>query len=160
LIADKIKTNHQLKRIVDSLKAKGKRIVFTNGCFDLIHYGHAKYLEQAKKKGDILIVAINSDSSVKKIKGLNRPAVPEKQRIRLIAALESVNFVVTFNQTTPLKLIKLLKPHILVKGGDWKTGQIVGKEVVESYQGKVLTIPHIGGFSTSDLIKKIVEKFK
>lgn len=159
MIEQKIKTNNQLKKIVNSLKSKGKRIIFTNGCFDLLHYGHVKYLEEAKKKGDILIVAINSNSSVKKIKGKKRPLIPERERIRLISALESVDFVTTFSQRTPLKLIKLIKPDLLVKGDDWKTDDIVGKEVVESYRGKTLTIPYVPGLSSSNLIKKIAKKF-
>lgn len=159
MIEKKIKTISQLKDIVVSLKSKEKRIVFTNGCFDILHYGHVKYLEEAKKKGDVLIVAINSDDSVKKIKGLGLPIMPARERIRLVSALESVDYVTIFNQSTPIKLIKLLKPDILVKGRDWKTDNIVGKEFVESYHGKVLTIPYIGKLSSSNLIKKIAKKF-
>lgn len=159
MIEEKIKSISQLKKIVNSLKAKGKRIVFTNGCFDILHFGHVKYLEQAKKKGDILIVAINSDRSIKKIKGKKRPIMPQKQRTRLVAALESVDYVTIFNQSTPLKLIKLLKPQVLVKGADWKTKDIVGGEVVKSYQGKVVTVACIGKLSSSNLIKKIAQRF-
>lgn len=159
MIADKIKTIHQLKKAATLLKAKGKRIVFTNGCFDLLHWGHAKYLEEAKKKGDILIVGINSDSSVKKLKGSNRPVTAEKQRTSLVAALESVNYVITFSQSTPLRLIKMLKPDVLVKGSDWKSKNIVGKKFVESYGGRVLTIPFVSELSSSKLIKKIAKKF-
>lgn len=159
MTSEKIKTIHQLKNAVALLKAKGKRIVFTNGCFDLLHWGHAKYLEEAKKKGDILIVAINSDSSVKKLKGSGRPVTAEKQRISLVAALESVDYVITFSQSTPLRLIKVLKPDVLVKGSDWKSENIVGKKIVESYGGRVLTIPFVPGLSSSKLIKKIAKKF-
>lgn len=159
MVEDKIKSISKLKKTIDSLKPKGKRIVFTNGCFDILHFGHAKYLEAAKKKGDILIVAVNSDSSVRKIKGKKRPVIPQRERMRLVAALESVDYVTVFNQSTPLKLIKLLKPNILVKGGDWKAKDIVGKEFVESYRGKAITIPCIGKLSSSNLIKKIAQKF-
>lgn len=159
MISHKIKSLHQLKRITAALKSRGKKIVFTNGCFDLLHYGHAQYLEEAKSKGDILIVAINTDSSAKKIKGRNRPITPLRQRMHLIAALESVDYVTSFNQATPLALIKLIKPQVLVKGADWKAKNIVGKDIVESYRGKVLTIPYISGLSSSNLIKKIAKKF-
>jgi len=159
LIESKIKANLQLKKIIAGLKSKGKKIVFTNGCFDILHYGHVKYLEGAKKKGDILVVAINSDSSVKKIKGSRRPIIPAKERIRLVSALESVDYVTTFNELTPLKVIKLVKPDVLVKGGDWKTSNIVGKEFVESYKGRIITIPFVSGLSSNKLIKKIAKKF-
>jgi rfaE bifunctional protein nucleotidyltransferase chain/domain len=159
LIERKVKTILKLKKIVNTLRSRGKRIVFTNGCFDILHYGHVKYLEEAKKKGDILIVAINSDSSVRKIKGKKRPIIPEKERMRVVSALESVDYVTSFNQPTPVKLIKLLRPDVLVKGSDWKTENIVGRDFVESYRGKVKTVPYVGRLSSSDLIKKIAKEF-
>ena len=130
LLATKIKNAAELKKIASGLKAKGKKIVFTNGCFDLLHYGHVKYLEDAKKKGDILIVGLNSDASVKRIKGGNRPILTQKDRIRVVAGLESVDYAVLFKEDTPLKLIKSIKPDILAKGADWNKKTIVGADFV------------------------------
>lgn len=159
LLEKKIKNLNQLKKIVFSLRAKGKRIVFTNGCFDLLHYGHVKYLQEAKLKGDILVVAINSDDSVRKIKGEKRPLVCEKDRLRIIAALESVDYVILFKGGTPLKIIKSLRPDILVKGADWNKNNIVGSDIVLGYGGKVNTIELIKERSTTNLIKKIAKSF-
>lgn len=153
----KIKTHKALKRIISRLKAKGKIIVFTNGCFDLLHYGHVKYLEDAKRKGDILVVAINSDASVRRIKGSRRPIVKEKDRLKIIAGLESVDYVVLFPEDTPFKLIKLLKPDILVKGADWKRDDIIGSDFVLSCGGKVSNINLVKGRSTTKLIKEIAK---
>ncbi len=154
-IEAKIKNLKQLKKIVANLKSKGKRIVFTNGCFDILHYGHIKYLQRAKRYGDILVVAINSDRSLKAIKGKGRPIVPESDRAKMVAALEPVNYITTFNELTPLKTIQALEPDVLVKGGDWRREDIVGKDFLESYDGKVVRIPYIKGYSTSSIIKKI-----
>jgi len=126
MLESKIKSLKEIETISRRLRAQGKRIVFTNGCFDLIHYGHVKYLQDAKRKGDILVVGVNSDSSVRHIKGRNRPIVSEKYRIRVIAGLESVDYTFLFNQDTPLAAIKSVKPDILVKGADWKKSDIVG----------------------------------
>jgi len=157
LLRDKIKNLSTLKTIISRLRQQGKKIVFTNGCFDLLHYGHVKYLEEAKRKGDILVVAINSDTSVRKIKGYKRPVINESDRLALIAALESVDFVVLFKEENPSKIIKLLKPHILVKGADWRKDSIVGKDFVLGYGGKVSTVKLAKGRSTTNLIKKIVQ---
>lgn len=157
MLKSKIKNLRELKRIISSLKAKGKRIVFTNGCFDLLHYGHVKYLESAKRKGDILIVAINCDASVKRIKGNKRPIINEKDRSGIIAALESVDYVVLFEEDTPFKIIKLLKPDTLIKGADWDKKGIVGRDFVLSYGGRVSTINLVKGRSTTNLIKKIAK---
>lgn len=154
-----INNQARLKERVKVLKSRGKRIVFTNGCFDLLHYGHARYLEDARKKGDILIVALNSDASVRRIKGNKRPIVPLPERMRLIAALESVDYVATFNQDTPLELIKLIKPDVLVKGADWPLNRIVGGDIVHSYGGRVKSVRFIKGKSTTNLIKKIARAF-
>ncbi|MDD2688820.1 MAG: D-glycero-beta-D-manno-heptose 1-phosphate adenylyltransferase [Candidatus Omnitrophica bacterium] len=151
----KIKPVQELRKIISRLKCEGKRIVFTNGCFDLLHYGHVKYLADAKKKGDILIVAINSDASVKRIKGDKRPIINEKDRLKTVASLVSVDYVVLFKEDTPLKLIKLLRPDILVKGADWSKNNIVGKDYVLSYGGRVSTVRLVKGYSTTLLIKKI-----
>lgn len=155
----KIKTLRELKKITSSLKTKGKKFVFTNGCFDLLHYGHVKYLEDAKKKGDILVVAVNSDTSVKMIKGNKRPIVNERDRLRIIAGLESVDYVILFKEDTPFKIIKSLRPDILVKGTDWTKNNIVGSRVVLSYGGKVSTVKLIKGRSTTNLIRKIARIF-
>jgi D-beta-D-heptose 7-phosphate kinase/D-beta-D-heptose 1-phosphate adenosyltransferase len=154
----KIKNTVQLKRIVLKLKSQGKKIVFTNGCFDLLHYGHVKYLQEAKKKGDILVVAVNSDASVKRIKGDNRPIVNQQNRAKVLAGLESVDYVVIFKEDTPFKIIKILKPNILVKGSDWHKDNIVGRGIVSSYGGNVSTVKLVKGSSTTALIKKIAQK--
>jgi len=155
----KIKSPPELKKIIAKLKAKGKKIVFTNGCFDILHYGHVKYLEDAKNKGDILIVAINTDASVKKIKGEKRPIVNQADRARVIAGLTSVDYVVLFDQETPLEVIIQLKPDILVKGGDWKKEKIVGASIVTGSGGKVFTINFLKNRSTTGLIKRIAKTF-
>ena len=148
-----------LKRKIRRLKQDGKRIVFTNGCFDILHYGHVKYLQDARSKGDCLVVAVNSDSSIKKIKAKNRPVIAQGDRLKTVAALASVDFVVLFNQDNPLRLIKALKPDILIKGADWSKQKIIGADFVESYGGKVLTVKLVKGRSTSALIEKIVRNF-
>ena len=148
-----------LKRKIMRLKQKGKRIVFTNGCFDILHYGHVKYLQDARSKGDYLVVAVNSDSSVKKIKAKNRPVIAQGDRLKTVAALASVDFVVLFNEDNPLRLIKTLKPDILIKGADWSKQKIIGADFVESYGGKVLTVKLVKGRSTSAIIEKIARDF-
>ena len=155
----KIKKLDELKRIIKELKSRKKKIVFTNGCFDILHYGHVMYLEKAKAKGDILIVGLNSDASVRRIKGLNRPVVNQNDRAAVIAGLESVDFVAIFNEDTPLKTIQALAPDILIKGSDWKKDNIVGAEFLKTYGGKVLTVNLARGRSTTNLIKKIVETY-
>jgi rfaE bifunctional protein nucleotidyltransferase chain/domain len=146
---------NRLVKLLSSLKKKGKRIVFTNGCFDILHVGHVSYLNKAKKLGHILIVAVNSDSSVKSIKAKNRPINTLKDRMKILASLECVDYVCSFSQPTPLNLIKKLSPHILVKGGDWKKEKIVGADFVKKNGGRVVTIKFEKGYSTSVLIKKI-----
>lgn len=159
LFEDKVRTLGGLKKIIARLKAKGSSIVFTNGCFDLIHYGHVKYLQEAKKKGDILVVGVNSDASIRRIKGKNRPVVNETERVRLVAALESVDYAALFNEDTPLKLIKFIKPDVLVKGADWKKADIVGSDIVLANGGRVSTIKLARGHSTTNLIRKIAKHF-
>jgi rfaE bifunctional protein nucleotidyltransferase chain/domain len=159
LLKNKVKKTAELRKIVNSLKKKGKKIVFTNGCFDILHYGHVKYLEDAAKKGDYLVVAVNSDSSVKRIKGSKRPIVKEMDRASTIAGLSSVDFVVIFDQDTPLEVIKLLRPDVLVKGADWKDKNIVGSDIVLNNGGRVFTVKLEAGRSTSNLIKRIIERY-
>lgn len=155
---NKIKDKEDLKKVVERVKKEGKRVVFTNGCFDLIHVGHTRYLEEAKKLGDILIVAVNSDQSVRTIKGNKRPIIPEEERAEVLSALQCVDFVVIFDEPDPLNIISSLKPDVLVKGGDWREDAIIGKEVVESIGGKVVRIPEIKGASSSSIIDKIVNR--
>jgi D-beta-D-heptose 7-phosphate kinase/D-beta-D-heptose 1-phosphate adenosyltransferase len=158
VIKDKIKKSKTLKGIVSSLKRKGKRVVFTNGCFDILHLGHIKYLEKAAALGERLIVAVNSDSSVRKIKGSPRPIMPAKERAILVAACECVDYVVIFSEATPLGLIKALRPSILVKGGDWQKSDIVGSDIVEAYGGRVVRIKFIKSYSSSSIIARIKER--
>lgn len=155
----KIKGSKELKKIISHLKKSGKIIVFTNGCFDLLHYGHVKYLQEAKRKGDILVVGINSDASVRRIKGNQRPLVNQNDRLRVVAALESVDYVVLFKEDTPLKIIKLLEPDILIKGADWHKNNVVGSNIVLSYGGRVSTIKLVKNHSSTNLIRKIAKIF-
>ena len=149
--------NGLAKKAAD-FKKQGKIVVFTNGCFDLLHVGHARYLEAAKKLGDVLIVALNSDNSVKSLKGKKRPIISEKERSEVIAALESVDYVTIFKDLTPLNVIKKIKPDVLVKGADWENGNIVGSDFVIARGGKVKRAKFTPGCSTTELIKKIVKK--
>ena len=148
-----------LKKEIKNWQKQGLKIVFTNGCFDILHIGHVRYLEAAKKYGNKLIVAINSDHSVREIKGNKRPVMSEKERTEIIAALESVDRVVIFNDPTPLALIKFLEPDVLVKGADWPEEKIVGREYILQKGGKVKTIPLTEGISTSNIIERILKKF-
>ena len=146
----------KLVREIGRLRRRGKRIAFTNGCFDLLHIGHLDYLEEVKSRADILVVALNSDRSVRRLKkGSGRPLVPERERARLVAALKPVDFVVLFSEPTPLKVIRALQPDVLAKGGDWKKEAIVGREVVERRGGKVIVVPYLKGHSTTGLVQKI-----
>lgn len=152
---EKVKTREGLKAIAAKAKREGKKIVFTNGCFDLLHVGHLHVLREAKKLGDTLIVALNSDSSVKQIKGPGRPILPEGERAELIAALEMVDYVTLFDEPDPLNVIQELKPDVLAKGGDWAADKIIGREFVESYGGKVAVINFLQGRSTTDIIERM-----
>jgi len=156
----KIKTRKELLRIIKDLKAKGKRIVFTNGCFDLLHIGHVRYLEKARALGDVLVVGVNSDSSVRKLKGPKRPILPEEERAGILSGLGCVDYITIFREIDPLKLITSLRPDVLVKGGDWTKEQTVGKEVVERSGGEVVIVPFVKGASTSNLIETILEKYE
>ncbi len=148
-----------LKRHVARLKKNGQKVVFTNGCFDILHYGHTKYLQDARLKGDCLVVAVNSDSSIRSIKSANRPVIGQADRLRVVAALGCVDFVVLFKERNPIRLIKAIRPDVLVKGSDWKKKTIVGADFVESYGGKVLTVQLVKGRSTTAIIEKIVRGF-
>jgi len=159
-LREKIKTKEDLHRIVEDLKKKGKRVVFTNGCFDLLHLGHIRYLEKAKSLGDILVVGMNSDRSVRKLKGPERPILPEEERAEILSGLGCVDYINLFDQLTPLELISSLQPHILVKGGDWTKETTVGKEVVERSGGEVVILPFEEGSSTSNLIETILKRYE
>jgi len=157
---DKIEKREDLQRIIRDLKVKGKRIVFTNGCFDLLHIGHIRYLEKAKSLGDILVVGVNSDRSVQNLKGPDRPILPEGERAEVLSSLECVSYVNIFDEPTPLELISSLLPHVLVKGGDWTKEATVGKEVVERAGGEVVILPFVEGSSTSQLIETILKRYE
>jgi D-beta-D-heptose 7-phosphate kinase/D-beta-D-heptose 1-phosphate adenosyltransferase len=157
-LKDKIKNLGELLEIVDVHRKKGKKIVFTNGCYDLIHIGHVRCFREGKKLGDVLIVAINSDRSVRSIKGPTRPIITQDERAEIMSALESVDYVTIFDQDDPLQIITSIKPDILVKGGDWNLDTIVGRDVVESYGGKVFALPLVPGVSTTQIINNMCEK--
>jgi len=156
-IASKIQTWEQLPATLVQWRKAGDKIVFTNGCFDLLHYGHLHYLADARDLGDRLVVGLNSATSVRRLKGSTRPINDELTRTHLLAALEVVDAVVIFEEDTPLDLIKLVQPDILVKGGDWQPEQIVGSDVVLARGGKVLSLPFIQGYSTTNIERKIKE---
>lgn len=145
--------------VVDELKRHGKRVVFTNGCFDLLHIGHTRYLADARKLGDALIVAVNSDRSVREMKGPTRPILPQDERAEILAALESVDYVTIFDDPTPRAIIARMLPQVLVKGGDWALDEIVGREEVEAAGGRVVAVPIVAGFSTSSLIETVLKNF-
>jgi rfaE bifunctional protein nucleotidyltransferase chain/domain len=151
----KILKREELKAKVDALRKDGKKIAFTNGCFDILHVGHVRYLTEARKTADILILALNSDSSVRAIKGEKRPLVPEDERAEVLAALECIDFITIFPEPTPLELINLLKPDFLIKGGDWPEDKVVGRDEIKKWGGRVLLIPEIKGKSTTNIVKKI-----
>lgn len=155
MIQDKIKDVHSLKSILTEAKEQKKTVVFTNGCFDILHVGHVTYLEEAKKQGDILVIAINTDDSVKRMKGSGRPVVCQEDRLKVLASLQSVDFVTTFAEDDPGSIIKELGPNILIKGSDWKEDEIIGGSYVKKAGGKVITIPFRKGYSSSLLITKI-----
>lgn len=157
-IISKIHTWEQLPSTLSRWRAAGDKIVFTNGCFDLLHYGHLHYLADARDLGERLVVGLNSATSVRRLKGPNRPINDELTRTHQLAALAMVDAVVIFEEDTPLELIKLVQPDILVKGGDWQPEQIVGSDVVLARGGKVLSLPYIQGYSTTNIERKILER--
>ncbi len=156
----KIMNLKTLQEEVSRLKQKKKKIVFTNGCFDLIHVGHVRYLSEARALGDVLIVAVNADASIKKIKDPRRPIVVQSERLEVLSALECVDYLILFSGKTPLRLITALTPDILVKGGDWDLDKIVGREHVEQHGGKVVRIQVVKGASTTSIIERVLERFK
>ncbi len=156
---EKIKTIDEISKIIENLRKEKKVVVFTNGCFDMLHGGHIKYLYDARKLGDVLVIGLNSDSSIRRIKGEKRPIINQEERAYILSSLEMIDFIVIFDEDTPYELIKCIKPDILVKGGDWDVSKIVGKDIVESYGGKVLSIPYVDGKSTTNIIKRILDVY-
>jgi D-beta-D-heptose 7-phosphate kinase/D-beta-D-heptose 1-phosphate adenosyltransferase len=154
-IRKKIKSAGSLAESLAHLRRRGRKIVFTNGCFDILHLGHVKYLSRARSLGDILVVGLNSDASVRAIKGRGRPINRQADRAMVLASMYFVDYVTIFNEPTPERLIRKLAPDILVKGADWKAKDIVGADLVRSRGGRVARIPFVKGRSTTGLIKKI-----
>jgi len=152
---NKLLERNALKDKLEELRKKGKKIAFTNGCFDILHVGHVRYLREAKKSADVLVLALNSDASVRSIKGEKKPLVPEKERAEILAALEFIDFVIIFPELTPLELINYLKPDILIKGGDWPEEKVVGREEIKKWGGRMKIIPEIKGKSTTNIVEKI-----
>jgi D-beta-D-heptose 7-phosphate kinase/D-beta-D-heptose 1-phosphate adenosyltransferase len=156
----KIKHPDILAVLLKRERQLGRKVVFTNGCFDLLHVGHVKYLQKARNLGDLLILGLNSDDSIRRIKGPKRPLIGEEERAHLMAALKCIDYVVVFDEDTPLELIRVLRPDILVKGGDYSPEGVVGKELVESYGGQVAIIPFVDGKSTTNIIEKILQQYR
>jgi len=150
----------RLKEWREGIKADGKKLVFTNGVFDIIHAGHVSYLLKARNLGNALIMGLNADSSVRRLKGPNRPIQVEEDRAQLLAHLRSTDAVVIFDEDTPLELITFVLPDVLVKGGDWSVDKIVGKEIVEQHGGTVLPLPFVEGRSTTGIVERILERYK
>ena len=152
-----------LERLLPELnrhRAAGRKIVFTNGVFDIVHLGHIEYFQFAKRQGDLLVVAVNTDSSVRRLKGPKRPIIPEKDRLKLLEELQSIDYVLTFDEDTPLKLIEQIKPDVLVKGADYTKENVVGWDIVEARGGRIALAPLVDGRSTSSVIQKILEAYK
>jgi rfaE bifunctional protein nucleotidyltransferase chain/domain len=155
----KIKTVQELLPLVDILRASRQKIVFTNGCFDILHTGHTRYLAKARSLGDVLVVAVNSDASVRMIKGDKRPINAEAERMEVLAALECVDFVTIFSEPDPHRIISELQPDVLVKGGDWAVEKIIGGDVVQARGGTVVNVPYIEGSSTTGIIERVLKLY-
>ncbi len=158
-LSAKLKRADELVPILRAAQARGRRVVFTNGCFDLLHRGHTRYLVEARALGDLLVVGLNSDASVRELKGPGRPIVPAEERAEVLVALAAVDYVIVFDESTPARLIEMLQPDVLVKGGDWAPDQIVGRETVERRGGQVRALPYVDGASTSGIIERILARF-
>ena len=155
----KVLSREALKKEIDRIRSAGKKIAFTNGCFDILHVGHVRYLREARKMGDVLVLALNSDASVRTIKGDRRPLVPEAERADVAAALESVNYITIFDELTPLELIEYLRPDVIVKGGDWAPENVVGRDAVKRWGGCVAIVPETPGASTTSIVEKIISVY-
>jgi D-beta-D-heptose 7-phosphate kinase/D-beta-D-heptose 1-phosphate adenosyltransferase len=149
-----------LINVVNDLRKSGKKIVFTNGCFDILHVGHVRYLAAARFQGDVLVLGLNSDASVRSIKPENRPIVNQNQRAEVLAGLACVDYITIFNESDPLKIIKELKPDVLVKGADWIEEEIIGADIVKATGGKVVRISVVPEVSTSRIIQRIVKRYQ
>ena len=158
-LSDKFKSLDDIVLLRKELALMKKRLVFTNGCFDILHIGHVRYLNHARALGDALVVAVNSDRSVREIKGPSRPVLPEFERVEVLAALECVDYLFLFDDPTPLNVIETVLPDVLVKGADWERAGIVGRDVVEGSGGCVVTIPIVDGASTTGIIQRIIDRF-
>jgi rfaE bifunctional protein nucleotidyltransferase chain/domain len=156
---NKIVTWKELKEQVERVRGGGLKIAFTNGCFDILHAGHCQYLREARKTGDILILGLNSDASVRQIKGEKRPLVPQGERAEVVASLEVIDYVTLFDDPTPLRLIEYLRPDVLVKGGDWKEESVVGGDAVRSWGGRIVIVPLTEGISTTNIVEKILRVY-
>lgn len=159
-LGKKTKKLSELVNIREKLRIQKKKVVFTNGCFDLLHSGHIHLFREAKKWGDVLIVAVNDDASVNKIKGSSRPIFPLGERFEVLEAVEAIDYLTSFSEETPKKIIELLLPDVLVKGGDWKPEEVVGREEVEGAGGRVIIVPYLKGRSTSEIIDGIIRSVK
>jgi len=157
---NKIRTPEELRPLLAILRSIGKKIVFTNGCFDLLHTGHTRYLAKAKSLGQVLVIAVNSDASVRTIKGEKRPINSATERMETLAALESVDFVTLFNEPDPYNIISMLEPDVLVKGGDWPVEKIIGGDLVVARGGQVVNVPYLEGASTTGIIERILRNYK
>ncbi len=157
---NKIQPLKKLIKIREELKRQGKTVVFTNGCFDLLHRGHVHLFREAKKLGDVLLVAVNDDASVKKIKGASRPVFPLEERLEVLEAVEDIDYLTSFSEETPHKIIVSLLPDVLAKGGDWRPEEVVGKREVEDSGGRVVVIPYLKDSSSSAIIKMILDSRK
>jgi D-beta-D-heptose 7-phosphate kinase/D-beta-D-heptose 1-phosphate adenosyltransferase len=155
----KIKNLDALLAITAEERARGKKIVFTNGCFDLLHVGHVKYLQKARSFGDILILGLNSDASIRRLKGEKRPLICEEERAHILAALDCISYIVIFENDTPLELIQAIQPDILVKGGDYTLEGVVGREIVEAAGGRVELVTFVDGKSTTNIIEKVLQSY-
>ena len=156
----KIVDARDLAGMLKKLRRAGKSIVFTNGCFDLLHVGHVRYLTAARSEGDLLIIGLNSDRSVTQIKGNRRPIISQSQRAEVLASLSMVDYVALFDEPDPLELVRLLKPTIIVKGADWKAGEIIGADYVKSRGGRVIRVPLVEEVSTTEIIERIIKRFR
>jgi D-beta-D-heptose 7-phosphate kinase/D-beta-D-heptose 1-phosphate adenosyltransferase len=155
---DKILTRTRAAQVLRRAQRRGERVVFSNGCFDLLHVGHVRSLEEARSHGDRLVVAINTDRSVRRLKGPGRPVVGERQRAEVLAGLACVDWVVLFGEETPLRVIRALRPDVLAKGGDWKRDQIVGREDVEGWGGRVVRLRQVPGVRTSAVVERMAKR--
>ena len=155
----KIRGRAALRELLDAQRQQGRKIVFTNGCFDLLHVGHVKYLQKARGLGDLLVLGLNSDASIRRLKGENRPLIGQEERAHILAALDCIDYLVIFDEDTPLELIETLRPDILVKGGDYAPEDVVGKQLVEAYGGRLELITFVDGKSTTNIIEKILQQF-